>query len=261
MFECIACGGSGKRSRGNKPCGPCKGTGALEKPDELELDPGGAYHVSQHSSESNEHYTTPDIIEAARELMGGIDLDPASCPMAQETVQATAWYGPGSPFGEDGLAEPAAGRVWLNPPGGLVPDEYKGMGTQSFAALWWAAYSSMWQEGEIDQMVFLGFTLEILRSTQGLDVPWPGDFPICIPSSRIKFDTVNKIRTKGKKKGQLIDPSKPPGVRVKGDSPTHANVVVWLPPIDNREAYARQLDDGSRDLFEATFSDIGACRI
>jgi hypothetical protein len=39
-----------------------------------------------------EWYTKPAYIEAARRVLGGIDLDPASCDLAQQTVKATAFY-------------------------------------------------------------------------------------------------------------------------------------------------------------------------
>ncbi len=59
-----------------------------------------------------ENYTPVKYIEAARKVMGGIDLDPASNTNAQETVRAANWYGEK----ENGLLQEWKGRVFLNPP-------------------------------------------------------------------------------------------------------------------------------------------------
>jgi ParB family chromosome partitioning protein len=67
-------------------------------------------HIS--SSGENEWYTPSVYIEAARAAMGSIDLDPASCGLAQETVQAGRYY----TIDEDGLERAWDGNVWLNPP-------------------------------------------------------------------------------------------------------------------------------------------------
>ena len=68
-------------------------------------------HVS-HNSVENEWYTPSKYIEAARAVMGSIDLDPASCELAQETVQAGQYF----TIDDNGLTKKWRGNVWLNPP-------------------------------------------------------------------------------------------------------------------------------------------------
>lgn len=70
-------------------------------------------HVSANSGE-NEWYTPPEYIEAAREVMGSIDLDPASCETAQQNVKAKRFW----TADDDGLSKKWTGNVWLNPPYG-----------------------------------------------------------------------------------------------------------------------------------------------
>jgi phage N-6-adenine-methyltransferase len=64
----------------------------------------------------NEWFTPPEYVEAARSVLGEIDLDPATHPKAQKRIGAKQFF-----FrADDGLSHEWHGRVWLNPPYGRV---------------------------------------------------------------------------------------------------------------------------------------------
>lgn len=66
-----------------------------------------------HNSNGSVNYFTPShIIDAARAVLGEIDLDPASCELANQTVKAAKFF----TADDDGLNHEWRGRIWLNPP-------------------------------------------------------------------------------------------------------------------------------------------------
>lgn len=212
-----------------------------------------------HSSETNEHYTPPEVIEAARYTLGGeIDLDPASCALANAVVKARCfafkdgldidWTGP------DG--EPAT--VWLNPPGGksdfetlepLPRDEngkQNGPGLSTSAVWWWKLLHEI-KEGHVKAAVFEAFSLDMFQAAQN---PKGGEaaktpphlFPLCVPSSRLRH----------------WGPNKPPG---KGGSSQPSAIVLVTPGL-----VAARLDDvfeisAFETRFLESFKQFGAVRL
>lgn len=196
----------------------------------------------KHSSESYEHYSPPDVVEAARAALGGsIELDPASSNLANRTVRAERIF----TIEDDALFKPWNARsLWLNPPGGLLdregrrvirakqelvdgrkvkvpgctetgacglPPGHEHHGVQSSAVRWWFSLAAAFKRREVRAAVFLGFSLELLQTTlaDGADptdgrLPTPHDFSICWPRKRFSF-------RQPREDGTLAEGGSPPG--------------------------------------------------
>lgn len=125
-------------------------------------------HVANNSG-NNEWYTPPKYIELARTVMGGIDTDPASSEVANKTVGAGTFYTSET----NGLMNPWAGNVWMNPP-------Y----AQPLITEFSDAIASKYQSGEIKQACVL---VNNATETQWFQRMLSAADAVCFPKSRIKF--------------------------------------------------------------------------
>ena len=89
----------------------------------------------------NEYYTPGYIMERVRAVLGEINLDPASCEQANQTVQAQKFF----TENDDGLAQEWYGRVFLNPPFNSKPRQ----------GVWAARLLQCYQAGEISEAILL----------------------------------------------------------------------------------------------------------
>lgn len=127
-----------------------------------------------HTGE-NEWYTPPEYIDYAREVLGEIDLDPASCAQANEVVRAGTFY----TQADDGLSRQWFGRVWMNPP-------Y----SRDLMPAFCEKLAESYESGAVEQAILL--------SHNNTDTAWfhrLGDSctAICFPKRRIKFYRDNEI--------------------------------------------------------------------
>lgn len=183
---------------------------------------------AMHSSGSNEHYTPGYIVDIAREVLGGkIDLDPASCAMANKYIHATNIY----TIKNNGLNQSWYGRIFLNPPGGKD-------GASSVQCAWWRKLVKEYKNGNVTSAIFLGFSIEILQTSQAQNIS-VAHFPLCIPRKRIDF-------------------LQPDGNRLKeGTGSTHSSVIAFLPKIESTVPGETEIRDQSTTLFREKFKRMG----
>lgn len=170
------------------------------------------------SSESNEFYTPVEIAHAARQTLGHIDLDPASCEIANTNIQAEHIF----TIFDGGLSKPWFGRVLCNPPGGKISNN-------SQQAIWWDKLLTEYQSGRVSAAIFVAFNAEIIRLRQEVF-----DFPVCFPLQRQKF-----LKEVG---GELVvDPH-----------PTKFNCIVHLPSSQDNTAslFYQYFSDLGRVVFD-----------
>ena len=156
-----------------------------------------------HYTGNFEWTTPPHIIEAARRVMGGIDLDPASSEAAQAFVKAERYY----TAHEDGLKRAWAGRVWLNPP-------Y----ASGLASAFVTRLLDHVEAGKVSQAVLL--------TNNSTDTAWwqgaaAHALAMCLPAGRLNF---------------LTPAGKPAGSAIQGQA-----ILYFAPEVDDGvERFARE---------------------
>jgi len=146
-------------------------------------------------TKSNEWFTPSYLIEAARAVMGSIDLDPASCALANETVKAARYF----TEDDDGLSKAwgnieQPSRVWCNPPYGKAA----GIG-----------YIACWINKAIEEYSIGNVKEAIMLVTGDTDTRWFQrllDYPTCFADHAISFlhPDDNGIVCKGKYSGHIF---------------------------------------------------------
>lgn len=132
--------------------------------------------VTLFSSETNEYYTPAEYLQAVREVMGSIDLDPASCETAQRTVKAGTFF----TEADDGLRQDWYGKVWLNPPYGTT-------GNESNQGIWGQRLAREYREGRVTEAILLVKAAVGYNWFEELGDHWP----VCFARERISFIRVN----------------------------------------------------------------------
>ena len=140
-------------------------------------------HVARNSGE-NEWYTPPEFIEAAKVVLGTIDLDPASSLLANRVVGANVIF----TKDDNGLTKPWSGNVWMNPP-------Y----AQPLCARFCERVSDAYDNGEISSAIVL---VNNATETQWFQRMLGSAKAVCFPKGRIRF----------------LDPDGKPGAPLQGQA-------------------------------------------
>lgn len=151
-------------------------------------------HVSYNSG-NNEWYTPAEYIHAARDVMGSIDLDPASSELANKTVNADTYY----TAEDDGLTKEWFGHVWMNPP-------YSSDLIGKFAD----KLTSHYQNGDLEEAIVL---VNNATETNWFQTLLENCLAVCFLKHRVKF-----IDTEGNPSGA---PLQGQAILYFGNQPAH----------------------------------------
>lgn len=143
-----------------------------------------SHQLINQTSGNVEWYTPSWVVDAARYVMGSIDLDPASSEIANQTVRAERYY----TISDDGLNKSWRGNVWLNHP-------YGRHGNRE----WIKKLCDSYKAKEIDQACCICFAATSEKWFQPLF-----EHTICFPFKRVNFLDPSGKTIKGVTKGCAI---------------------------------------------------------
>lgn len=126
-----------------------------------------------HSSKTVEWFSPIEYVDAARRVMGKIDLDPASCKSANERIKAKKYFD----SNKDGLKQKWSGKVFLNPPYGRTGQSD-----------WSKKLIKEYQAGNVEEAIML---VNSATGNKWFQPLW--EYPICFVSRRIKFVSADNV--------------------------------------------------------------------
>ena len=190
----------------------------------------------QHASGSAEWWTPPEIVEPARLLFSGFDLDVASCLDANRIVQARSFYS----AHDDGILDGDKRRewnadvVWCNPP------SRRG---QNAAWEWWVHAAREWLAGRVEVLFFVVFNPSTFFQTAAehsrcASVPTPQKAARVEFFKRVRYLRASPVHGL-------------PGFEMtyeRGDAPPHGSAILML-----------SADSEHASRFGKAYEELGDC--
>ena len=172
--------------------------------------------IAQHSSVSQLWYSPVDFVNAAREVLGPIDLDPASDAFGNDIIQAKRFITKEDDGATAQWVQAGEGPVsiWMNPPG-VIPRRKPNPflpENRPLPKLFWNRLLALREAGDLRHAIVAVFSLEQLRMSQKWSAPML-HFPLCLPVSRVKWNP-------------------PSGFRAR--NPTQSAAFVYVPGTENK---------------------------
>jgi DNA N-6-adenine-methyltransferase (Dam) len=167
---------------------------------------------SKHLSNSSKWYTPLEIVNRSKKVLGNIDLDPSSQAQANKSIQADNIFTKrDNALFKDWNIYDSPITVFMNPPSGKY-------GKHSLPVIFWVKLMDLMNRGYLNHAIVIAFSVEQLQTTQNTKFKSMCDFTMCIPSKRLKFIGA-------------------------GNSPTHANAIIYVNSIrDNSNIFKEQFE-------------------